>query len=170
MNTESILEGYIPNQALLDALNQNNLALLRAFLTTEINDQYAKSEDILKMGLYAETKNTSLFDEYHVSAYAEAFEEEQTKWTSDYFSMQLVYLSNNFSKVRFLHLVLVHEVLFEKEENVVIPLEETKENDTSMQVQEEKTFSQTFLSKKGVIIGGAIAVVVAALIAKLRNH
>ena len=109
------LNSVLP-QNFAEALNKNDISLVRAMLIAELNDSNVNIDDVLNITAHIENSTMTLFDSYSVSPFFQAIDENTANWTKDYFAMQLVYLNKNFSRERFLHLVNVNQALFAKAE------------------------------------------------------
>ena len=114
--SNKVLAQYDAPQQLADLIQKGDLDQARAILIADLNDSKLNAQDVLQMGLYAESQNKAIFEDYKISAFAKEIDENTANWNADYFSMQLVYLNKNFSRERFLHLVNVNQALFAKAE------------------------------------------------------
>lgn len=65
---------------------------------------------------WAESKDPDIFEPYDVSQLKKAITENKEEWNKDYFDIQTEYLSRNFSKKRYLHLIEVRKYLADKGE------------------------------------------------------
>ena len=114
--SNKVLAQYDAPQQLADLIQKGDLDQARAILIADLNDSKLNAQDVLQMGMYAESQNKAIFEDYKISAFAKEIDENTANWNADYFSMQLVYLNKNFSRERFLHLVNVNQALFAKAE------------------------------------------------------
>ena len=114
--SNKVLAQYDAPQQLADLIQKGDLDQARAILIADLNDSKLNAQDVLQMGMYAESQNKAIFEDYKISAFAKEIDENTANWNVDYFSMQLVYLNKNFSRERFLHLVNVNQALFAKAE------------------------------------------------------
>jgi hypothetical protein len=86
--------------------SQAQIALRFELYDINKNSNYLK--DAIK---WAESQAPQLFSAYETSAFRKAISDNEKDWSVDYFDIQTEYLSSNFSKERYLHLIDVREYL-----------------------------------------------------------
>lgn len=89
------LNSVLP-QNFAEALNKNDISLVRAMLIAELNDSNVNIDDVLNIIAHIENSTMTLFDGYNVSPFFQVIDENTANWTKDYFAMQLVYLNKTF--------------------------------------------------------------------------
>lgn len=86
-----------------------------------------KSPDYLKKAVnWAESKAPNIFQNYETSALKKAISTNKKDWDTDYFDIQTEYLSRNFAKERYLHLIEVRQYLRDKGVEGFVPLPQKK--------------------------------------------
>ncbi|NEN76310.1 hypothetical protein F9B74_08240 [Pelistega sp. NLN82] len=187
MNTQQIknlLQDYTPPSKLDDYLKTGDLTNIRALLVTEINTGKVNIDNIMKMGLYAEQQNPNIFVPYEISPFSEAIEADSSKWNQSYFFSHINFLNKNFSRERFLHLINVSKAVFGEQESITTKAtsSDTKSATTKTTTSYTRSSSSTHTSphhkpfspikgtensilKTALMIGGAVAAFVIALIA-----
>ena len=86
-----------------------------------------KSSNYLKDAIkWAESRAPQLFSAYETSAFKKVISHNEKDWSADYFDIQTEYLSSNFSKERYLHLIDVREYLRVKKVEGFVPLPREK--------------------------------------------
>ena len=174
LNIQGLLGGYKAPASLSDALKKSDISLVRSMLIADLNHSKLDVQEVLKMGIYAETQNAQIFEPYAVSLFAQAIDENSVSWNQNYFSMQLVYLNKNFSRERFLHLINVSKAIFSKQEKKETSLSLQSEPQQNAQEEPKKTeyiFSKPSYKENNDIwktalkIGGVVASAILVLIA-----
>lgn len=83
-------------------------------LRLEIYNITKDSDYLINAVKWAEYKAPRLFSPYTTSAFKKSISENSEDWNADYFDIQTEYLSGNFSKKRYLHLIEVRQYLRDK--------------------------------------------------------
>jgi hypothetical protein len=99
-----------------------DLMLARHALRFEIYDASNGTEYLLNAVEWAEAKVPDIFEPYKVCMFNEAISENEQDWVSGYFDLQTEYLSGNFSKERFLHVIKVRQYLRDKGTEGFLPV------------------------------------------------
>lgn len=104
---------FHPKENLKENFQTENFDLLRAqiALRLEIYDISNESTYLEQAIQWAEQKTKNIFLPYEVDIFKKSISEEKSDWTPDYFDIQTEYLSKNFSKERYLHLIKVRQYL-----------------------------------------------------------
>ena len=87
------------------------LSMAQTALMFEIYDASNNAEYLLNAGRWAEGKVPDIFEPYEVDMFNEAISENEQDWAPGYYYLQTEYLSANFSKERFLHVIKVRQYL-----------------------------------------------------------
>lgn len=107
-----------------------------------------KSSDYLKKAInWAESKAPNIFENYETSALKKAISNNKNDWDTDYFDIQTEYLSRNFAKERYLHLIEVRQYLRDKGVEGFVPLPQ-KKTVSSTETEQPKQVGQE-ASKSG---------------------
>ena len=109
---QSDLSDFKPEQELLSYLNNGTLLLVRTKLETYLNDMNLSLQQVVQSVYYVYQQKPEVFEEHKVYSVAKDIElADKSIWDWEYFNLQQVYLSRNFSLTRLLHLVNVREEL-----------------------------------------------------------
>jgi hypothetical protein len=106
------LTGFTPSRSLSNSVNSGDLSSVRISLFLEMNDNHVSTSKILQAIAWTLTKHPTLFVAFEENAYAQGIEQEKTNWNSNYYGMQEVYATSNFSLERIRHMVRVREHVF----------------------------------------------------------
>ncbi|WP_294739093.1 hypothetical protein [uncultured Pseudomonas sp.] len=102
---------YTPSNNLKVFVEEGDLLTIRTALHMELNDNRHESSTLRAALEWVKARQPDLCETYGEKAFARATDSDQSKWTSDYYSEQEVYLDSNFCEERFLHLIEVRERL-----------------------------------------------------------
>lgn len=102
---------YTPGQSMLAALESGSLNRLRSALIAELENNRLDGQTVRKAMKWAESQVTGLFADYEENTLALGFEIDTSKWDADYYNRQSAYLSANFARKRFEHLMSIYQVL-----------------------------------------------------------
>lgn len=92
----------------------SNLLQAQIALRFELYDISMDSDYLKGAVSWAESKAADLFAPYETSNFNKAISKNEQDWSADYFDIQTEYLSANFSKERYLHLIGVRQYLRDK--------------------------------------------------------
>ncbi|WP_119395063.1 hypothetical protein [Salinibius halmophilus] len=106
------LQGFTPSPSLENCVQKGDLSAIRVALFMELNDERLPTETIKQAFAWVRSKQPNLFVAYEENAYAKAMSEDSSKWTDDYYHLQEVYASSNFSEERISHMIEVREHVF----------------------------------------------------------
>lgn len=104
---------FFPKENLRENFQTENFDLLRAqiALRLEIYDMSNESSYLNQAIQWAGQKANNIFSPYEVDMFKKPISENKSDWKPDYFDIQTEYLSKNFSKERYLHLIEVRQYL-----------------------------------------------------------
>ncbi|EGQ7954333.1 hypothetical protein ACSG3M_001508 [Vibrio vulnificus] len=106
------LAGFTPSRSLSNSVNSGDLSSVRISLFMEMNNNHVSSSKVSQAIAWAQSKHPTLFVAFEENAYAQAIEQDKTKWDSHYYGMQEVYATSNFSLERIRHMIAVREHVF----------------------------------------------------------
>lgn len=104
--------GYTPSKSLSNSVNSGDISLVRTSLFMEMNDKSLSTKEIIQAIAWALSKYPTLFVAYEENAYSQKMDFDTSEWNKDYYHMQKVYASVNFSSERIRHMVAVREHVF----------------------------------------------------------
>lgn len=169
---------YIPSDNLQKFVSEGNLLTIRTALRIEMSDNSLTKTDLCNALEWAKNKVSDLLEPYSEKSFARGMESDQSVWDSQYYESQVVFLKTNFSKERFLHLVDVREYLrqqgvegfiAEQPRARVHASQSAHGNHKSKQDSRSgSTFELNSSLKAALLIGGAVATLVALLITMVR--
>lgn len=188
--TKKIIEANYKEMSSIFIPTEN---LESSFETIESN--LLKAQIALRFGLYdisrdtkylkdavkwAESKSNKIFTNYQVGTFHKAISNNPQEWNSDYFDIQTEYLSTNFSKERYLHLIEVRQYLRDKGVEGFVPMPQKNPHTTNTPQKNKQVESKTskpesppqstYDSRSGpmsgalraaLMVGGAIAALLA---------
>lgn len=99
-----------------------DISMARHAMRYEIYDASNDAEYLLNAAQWAEEKVPEIFKPYEVCMFNEAISENEQDWVSGYYDLQTEYLSGNFSKERFLHVIKVRQYLRDKGAEGFLPV------------------------------------------------
>ncbi|WP_199063417.1 hypothetical protein [Serratia sp. ASV30] len=102
---------FTPGQSMLAALEAGSLNRLRSALVAELENNRLDGQTVRQAMKWAESRVTGLFVDYEENTLALGFEADKSKWDVDYYNRQSAYLSTNFARERFEHLMSIYQVL-----------------------------------------------------------
>ena len=151
-----------------------DLMLARHALRFEIYDASNATEYLLNAVEWAEVKVPDIFEPYKVCMFNEAISENEQDWVSGYYDLQTEYLSGNFSKERFLHVIKVRQYLRDKGTEGFLPVrhpvlreaESARGPGTASAGAPHRKLPPAL--RKALMIGGAIAALLALLLSISR--
>ncbi|HHO0458532.1 TPA: hypothetical protein ACRR9F_002186 [Morganella morganii] len=106
------LKGFTPSRSLSNSVNSGDISSVRISLFMEMNDKRLSTKDITQAIAWALSKYPSLFVVYEENAYSQKMDFDTAQWNRDYYHMQKVYASGNFSLERIRHMIAVREHVF----------------------------------------------------------
>ncbi|NAW88812.1 hypothetical protein [Photobacterium halotolerans] len=106
------LTGFTPSRSLSNSVNSGDLSSVRISLFMEMNDKRLSTKEITQAIAWALSKYPTLFVTYEENAYSQKMVFDTAQWSKDYYHMQKVYASSNFSLERIRHMVAVREHVF----------------------------------------------------------
>lgn len=116
-------------------------------LRLEIYSIDRSSDYLIKAVDWAESKAPHVFQSYEASALKKAISTNKNDWDTDYFDIQTEYLSRNFAKERYLHLIEVRQYLRDKGVEGFVPLPQKKTFSSTETAQPKQAGSE--VSKPG---------------------
>lgn len=107
---------FQPTENLLENFQDGGKDRLQAqiALRLEIYDARNDADFLRRAADWATSRCPELFEPYMTSAFKKAISKSEADWNADYFDMQTEYLSGNFSRERYLHLIEVRQYLRDK--------------------------------------------------------
>lgn len=108
------LANFKPNNRLLGFLNDKDDDRVRSYLMSILNNRRLSLEEVFKSIWYVHTSHPYIFKEEEDSAFVQAINYDENAWNFEYFNLQQVYLNENFTLVRLLHLANVRETLMNR--------------------------------------------------------
>ena len=171
---------YQPSSNLKKFVDEGDLLTTRTALRLELNDRRLNGAELSAALTWIKGSVPEIFEEFSEGAFARELVSNQSKWTEDYYDLQVTYLKTNFSEKRFLHLIEVRELLrnsaaegFSSTKTMAVVA-----HSASAAAQAPYANSRQFISdsaselnpafKVALLIGGAIAAVVVFLIALVQ--
>ena len=106
------LTGFTPSRPLSESVNSGDLSSVRVSLFMQMNNKRLSNREITQAIAWALSKYPTLFVAYEENAYSQKMDFDTAKWSKDYYHMQKVYTSSNFSLERIRHMVAVREHVF----------------------------------------------------------
>ncbi|MGN9460793.1 hypothetical protein ACTMQT_12060 [Pseudomonas syringae pv. aptata] len=181
---KNTIADYQPTSNLKKFVDEGDLLTTRTALRLELNDRALDGADLRGALAWAKEAVRGIFEPFSEGAFARELISDQSKWTEDYFDLQVTYLKTNFSEKRFLHLIDVREQLRDSAVESFAPIASTasKANEPlSVSATLQTSGARSGLAaprvnadrtnpafKAALLIGGAIAAVVVFLVALVR--
>ncbi len=167
---------FHPKSDLKEAFESANfdLSMARHTLRYEIYDAFNDEEYLLNAVHWVESKVPEVFKPYEVCQFYGAISENEQDWIPDYYDLQTEYLSLNFSKERFLHIVKVRQYLRDRgvEGFLPRPWRDADASDANKgnqaDVRDPSRGGLPPALRTAVMIGGAIAALLALLFSMTR--
>lgn len=106
------LTGFTPSRPFRNSVNSGDLSAVRVSLFMQMNNKRLSTKDITQAIAWALSKYPSLFVVYEENAYSQKMDFDTAQWNRDYYHMQRVYASGNFSLERIRHMIAVREHVF----------------------------------------------------------
>lgn len=176
-------KNYTPSTHLQKFVAEGDLLTIRTALRMELNDNRQSSADLRAALAWVKAEVPGLFELNQEKAFARGCESEQKLWNSQYYDSQIVYLKNNFSEERLLHLIEVRECL--RQQGVegfaaVAPKQQPKQGgyaggsaqSQAGQLHQAGTVhdnpDRNPVFAAAIMVGGALAVLVVLLIALVK--
>lgn len=174
------LTGFTPSNSLSNSVNSDDLSLVRIALFMEMNDKCLSNKTITQAIAWVLSKYPTLFVDYEENAYSQKMVFDTAHWNKDYYHMQKVYASGNFSLERIHHMLTVREHVFTiKQDNphpAILPdtpPHKAMKQTTSPQQQQPSTgFTQrtepkpeSNILKSLLLIGGVAAAIALIMLA-----
>ncbi|MCK8045340.1 hypothetical protein MSG37_10600 [Shewanella sp. 1CM18E] len=106
------LTGFTPSRSLNNCVNNDDISTIRIALFMEMNDKRLSTAALRRAIAWTLSKHPNLFVAYEENAYSQDMVLDSTKWNKDYYHMQEVYASSNFSLERIWHMVAVRDQVF----------------------------------------------------------
>ena len=98
------------------------MELIRIMLNLELNNNRLTSADLRNAVKWTEAKVPDLFVPYWEGEFAREMTDDSAKWNMEYYNLQDVYLTTNYSKKRFMHRVKVRDFFRERGDEMFAPL------------------------------------------------
>lgn len=106
------LTGFIPSRSLNNCVKNDDISTIRVALFMEMNDKRLSTLALRQAIAWTLSIHPNLFVTYEENAYSQEMDFDSTCWDKDYYHMQEVYASSNFSVERISHMVAVREHVF----------------------------------------------------------
>lgn len=182
IKSEEMENKFIPTESLIYNFNTIESDLLKAqiALRFELYDISKDSKYLKNAVNWSESKSKKIFSDHQVGIFHKATSNNKQDWNKDYFDIQTEYLSANFSKERYLHLIEVRQYLRDKGVEGFVPMQQEHYSSTdtpqkSKQAEPKTSKSEpspqsTYDSQSGsmsgalraaLMVGGAIAALLA---------
>ena len=173
------LKGYIPSPALQKHTDSGDLSNIRNALFMELNDKRISTVQIRQAIAWVLKKKNNLFVPHEVNANARAMNMDTSQWDRDYYGMQEVFASSNFSQERLSHMVEVRAKVFNVAKNNTtsvssVPQQTQQRSSGSHHTTQSHSGSPQQAAndnnwiKYALIIGGAIAALATLIISSIR--
>lgn len=169
------LTGFTPSRSLSKSANSDDLSSVRISLFMEMNDKRLSTVLIIKSIAWALSKYPNLFVVYEENAYAQQMEQDKAKWNPQYYHMQELYTTSNFSLERIKHMINVREHVFKIAQNNTLPQTQPQSSPKQLFEHREKPSIHTRQSsdsnhensilKSFLIIGGVVAAIALVIFA-----
>jgi len=104
--------GFRPSHSLENSVNNDDISSIRSALFMEMNDDHLSTAALRKAIAWTLSKHPKLFVPYEENAYSQGMVHNSAKWDLNYYGMQEVYASSNFSLERIHHMVAVRDHVF----------------------------------------------------------
>lgn len=177
------LAGFTPSRSLNNCVNNDDISTIRVSLFMEMNDKRLSTVALRQAIAWTFSKHPNLFVPHEENAYSQEMDFDAAHWNKDYYHMQEVYASSNFSLERICHMIDVREHVFSIAENVPAPTSvpktqlrsaprqftQPREQESRTSIQRKELHSQHTVLNSLLLIGGgvaAIALVILAVIVK----
>ncbi|WP_422444574.1 MULTISPECIES: hypothetical protein [unclassified Endozoicomonas] len=177
------LNGFQPSRPLANSVNDGDLSKIRMALFMEMNDKTLGNTYIRQAIAWALKQKPNLFVSYEENAYAQAINPDMTQWSADYYGLQEVYASSNFSEKRLSHMLAVRERVFSIKEHPVstsqTPVQQSSQTRPNRPEQSSQNTNRSEREKPEsvdsgknsilpiLVIAGVLAVVAAVLLATI---
>ena len=173
------LKGYNPSPSLQKYLEKGDLSNIRNALFMEMNDKRITQNQIKQAFAWVLKHKSNLFVPYGESANARAMNTDSTQYDQNYYGMQEVYASSNFSWERLSHMVEVRGQVFNIAKTADTPTEATPKTEQKPSsgarrpTQHQPSSSSDTPNnnnwiKCALIIGGAVAALATLIISITR--
>ncbi|KFZ36843.1 hypothetical protein HR45_13640 [Shewanella mangrovi] len=106
------LAGFIPSHSLRKTVDGGDISAIRAALFMELNDKRLSTAVLRQTIAWTIAQHPNLFVAYEENAYAQSMVTDTSKWDTQYYGIQEVYASSNFSHERISHIIAVRERVF----------------------------------------------------------
>lgn len=173
---------FFPKENLRENFQTENFDLLRAqiALRLEIYDMSNESSYLNQAIQWAEQKANNIFSPYEVDIFKKPISENKSDWKPDYFDIQTEYLSKNFSKERYLHLIEVRQYLRDHRVEGFVPpqkrayaardTDQADTNTTSARPHSESPSPDSMprALRTALMVGGAIAALLVLVLSITR--
>lgn len=140
--TKADLTNFQPNERLSSLLKENDLTSIRTDLMSALNNRRLALEEVGKTIWYVYKHKPDVFEKDEDSAFVQSMNNDENVWDVDYFTKQQVYLNNNFSLARLLHLLNVRETLMKRGDKHFQQIE-VKKNKESQPKKDHKQHSSS---------------------------
>jgi hypothetical protein len=137
---EKIAEyGQHPDPNIKEALQENNINLLRSIIKLELNDPNVSFEKLMAKALFLAEQDLAIFVPFETSKLHSNIEVDKRLWTEEYFLTQKSYLTLNFALERMVHLIDVKRYLQPNEikKTIVVNTMEHKPMGINKQIESE---------------------------------
>lgn len=170
------LTDFTPSRSLNNCVNNDDISTIRIALFMEMNDKRLSTTALRQAIAWTLSKHPNLFVTYEENAYAQKMIFDTTQWNKDYYHMQEVYASSNFSLERIHHMVAVREHVFNlplneissqpsRQKNTLNQPTQSKEQLSTESAQRTEFKTDNNVLKSLLLIGGVAAVIALVLLA-----
>ena len=171
------LDGFQPSRPFANSVNSGDLSKVRMALFMEMNDKQLSNQFIRQTIAWTLKQKLNLFVPYEENGYAQAMNQDTSQWSADYYGLQEVYASSNFSEKRISHMLAVRERVFTiKERPASASPSSPQQRPQTRPYRQDQGNNESSHEGSGsgnnsiwplILIGGALAVVAAVLLAKI---
>ncbi|EJC6798671.1 hypothetical protein RGL59_004417 [Vibrio parahaemolyticus] len=173
------LTGFTPSRSLSNSMNSGDLSAVRVSLFMQMNNKRLSNREVTQAIAWALSKYPTLFVAYEENAYSQKMDFDTAQWSKDYYHMQKVYASGNFSLERIRHMVAVREHVFEIAQNdarpVTLPNTQPqhapkpstphREHSSTGSIHRPESKPENNVLKSLLLIGGVVAAIALVILA-----
>lgn len=105
---------YYPSSRLKKLVESGENVSIQNALIMELNNTDTETEELLASLDWVLNKRPEAIEKYQEKKFARGMDNDRNKWDKKYYMVQEVYISTNFAKERYIHMIKVREYLREK--------------------------------------------------------
>lgn len=137
------LFNFKPSAKLAENLNEGDISKIRSYLMSMLNNRRLSLDELFKSIWYVHQYHGNIFESEAENAFVQEMDNDETNWNIAYFSRQQIYLNQNFSLARLLHLANVRETLMKKGDKDFQQIEVEKSKSEQVNYSQSHNQSQT---------------------------